>query len=166
MTPNDAESLLAKHPEYPAARIRLHERNQELIKAAPQRSNDIGTEERISFLIAQFDNFAQEYLRLVSDMDSQGAFETLLNSAARSKWQFFTGHHFQDAPPSVYPGEWARLFTRLQHWTTEGYRKIDAPAPPPPESQKQDQQARSISPAAKKKTRHFQEPNLELLKKE
>jgi hypothetical protein len=117
MTPEEAESLLAKHPEYPSVRVRLHERNEELLRQSPPTDDSLGSKERFSFLLAQFDNFAAEYIELVSDLDSQKAFETLLNIRNQVSWVYFTG--FRDTPPSSFPDEFTSLHQKTEHWITE-----------------------------------------------
>jgi len=148
----EATDLFEKQPGYAKAELEFLQRGAALNERVDFQVKVVGSPERMEHALAWLDLWAETHLDLVSDMELQKAFQTLVWNNLQYNWQQFTGRMYDEFPPQVYPGPGDRFKERANYWITEGYKRVVEAAPHPAPAQ-------SVPTS-----RVFGEPQPELLK--
>jgi hypothetical protein len=95
-----AINLLQKSPEFPGVQVRIHHREKEIETDASGESKERLSEARFQLCLKLLDVRAEEYLLLVVDRDTHGAFTTVMEYLTRSVFGYFSGMPMEQIPPS------------------------------------------------------------------
>ncbi len=103
--------------KFAAVQVAIHDRKQKytLEDYSP------GTEDRLRQVIDLFEISAEEYVGLVTDLDSQKAYETLLFELGRRTYDAFTNLDSDYFIGGQRPRE---IDSSINHWINEGYRRL------------------------------------------
>ncbi len=107
-------------PKFAAAQNLIHERKSKLTDSSPLGDYPPGSAERLKQVLAFLEISAEAYLDLVTDMDSQKAYTTVLLELGRQHWAVFVNieSHFLIGQ---CPHE---IEASINHWINEGYRRL------------------------------------------
>jgi hypothetical protein len=103
--------------------VQIFDQISELRKQLGQ-APDFFTAERLIVAIDIFDIHAREYLKLVSDMEAQNAFEVILDECVNTAWKNYCGYPADAILPDVTSVAYLELRDRKSHWLAEGFRKL------------------------------------------
>jgi hypothetical protein len=125
--------LIEQHPDFSDARIRIHDREQEIENNPPEGTQERLSEPRFEHCILLFDIEGEEYLRLVVDRQSHKAYTAIIDDLMRRVFVLFSGIPLEAVPPTLpfmngptpalllYRD---RLLKRMLHWVIEGHRRL------------------------------------------
>ena len=99
----EATDLFEKQPGYAKAELEFLQRGAALNERVDFQVKVVGSPERMEHALAWLDLWAETHLDLVSDMELQKAFQTLVWNNLQYNWQQFTGRMYDEFPPQVYP---------------------------------------------------------------
>lgn len=117
-------ALLEKHPKFAAIQYRVLSESQELTSKLTAEEKEPGRPARLSALIQLLNIRAGAYLELVSDLDAQKAYMTVLSAFADDAWQAFTGFPTWLTPAMTEDANANEIRNRIAFWTAEGYRLL------------------------------------------
>lgn len=124
----EAIRLFESHADFARAQVRMRERMEEAARDRPVESRAYGTKARLEYVLCLLDIRAEAFLELVSDIHTQNAFMTFLESLERTAWQEHTGY-----PPEVLQPASAEtdshaqtIHAKVQRWTYEGYKRLES----------------------------------------
>lgn len=130
-----AFELLEQHPNFSAARVRVHDREQDAEKSTPGGPLERLSEPRFEYCIKLFDIEGEEYLQLVASLESAKAYATIMDDLARRVFILFSGLPLEAVPPTspfatgptphllLYRD---RLLKRMRYWVIEAHRRLSA----------------------------------------
>src|SRR5580700_10135526 len=119
-----AVNIQKRHPDFPAAQVRILERTKELQAGLTEGQIRWYTPDRMEAVLRLLDIRAAAYLQLVTDMESQEAFMTVLSELCRHAWLEFTGHPIEVLQPLPGDRQLNILNERVGHWLGEGYKRL------------------------------------------
>lgn len=112
-------------PEFPLMIVGMHERIEEVRRQAD--ANPL-LKERVEVVLTCLDIRAAEFLKLVSNLELQNTFITILQQLKRIAWQEYVG---LAVPAELVQAEGSEslameqaIFERGQYWVTKGYKHI------------------------------------------
>lgn len=117
-------ALLEKHPKFSAVQYRVLSESQELTSKLTADEKEPGRPARLGALIRLLNIRASGYLELVSDLDAQKAYMTVLSAFADDAWQAFTGFPTWLTPALTEDENANEIRKRIAFFTTEGYRLL------------------------------------------
>lgn len=136
-----AFELLEQNPDFPSARVRLHDRELDVERSGiPNGPQERMSEARFEYCIRLFDIECEEYLRLVVDLESHRAYATIIDELIRRIFFHFSGLPIETIPPTSpfmkapLPDPLVhrdKLLRRAQYWVIEGHRRLAALRAPP-----------------------------------
>jgi hypothetical protein len=124
----DAVKLFETGPGF--ARMELWLRDQ-MTKAQDEGTSEskyFGTRARADLALKWFDIRAEAFAQLITSMDLQNAFVTVLAQTKREAWRDFTGHYLEVVQPvsDEFCGIFESIHRRVQFWTRKGYERLVA----------------------------------------
>lgn len=132
----DANALFELRPGWSIARVTIYEEGQKLKENVTEEEKVLFSEPRLQYVIRFLDVWGKSYVSLVSDRESQKAFEALMYDMSMTCWFQFSG-----LPPEMVPARhpiedrrhpWTRfadrIIERANHWAVEGLRRLNAAA--------------------------------------
>jgi len=117
-----AKDLFESLPGFAAAMVRLYEALR-TVNQRDLRNPAKSQEERFASTCRAFDAHAAAYLELVSDMETQKAFVTVLEDLIEWAWVEYAGCSIAPFVRSGNP-DVETVLERYLYWKNEGYRKL------------------------------------------
>jgi hypothetical protein len=123
---DNAIKMFESLPEFPRSQVWMRDRQAKL--AAPAATDESGRpmiEARKRFALAHYNIRAAAFYQLVSTIELQNAFMTLLDYLEDMAWQDFIGERpleVRNGAPSIAPG----IVRRKRWWIRQGYKRLEA----------------------------------------
>jgi hypothetical protein len=125
----EAVRLFESHAGFARAQVRMRDRMEEGEKNLTAGERTFFHKDRMEYLIGRLDVRAETFLELVSDIQTQNAFITILWYSDREVWREFTGNN-GDPHEVIRPASaeaqslWESVHARVQRWIDKGYRHL------------------------------------------
>lgn len=119
-----AREYFEKHSDFPATQVAIEDGIANLKREVSPSALSNATPERFKLVTDVLDIRAEAYLRLVEDMGSQKAYETLLAAFGLKAIEDYTGYSGAEIHFAGDTHSERQIVARVRHWTTEGYRKL------------------------------------------
>jgi hypothetical protein len=126
-------ALLEQNVEFPNVRVRIYDRERELVETRSEEATKLHSESRMEYVLKFVNIRGEAYLQLVNDLKSQKAFEILMNDLVPWAWEQFSGFPIDILPPlrpgtkeSQHHTNANRIIKMAHHWIMEGYRRLDS----------------------------------------
>jgi len=137
MTPNERRALQGRVLAYHAAvkrletnsalyqnvMVKIARRTDEAIQNLSDAAKTPYSQNRMQHAVELLDITAEEYLRLVHDLQSQRDFETVLDHYFRVAWEQFTATAYTIVP--ALPSHCGPIRERVRYWAMRGWEKLD-----------------------------------------
>ncbi len=120
-------------PGFAETQLWLRDRMEEAEQQGAAESRYFGTEARAELALKWFDIRAEAFARLVTSIDTQNAFITMLARFQREAWRDFTGHYPEVMQPvsKEFVEIAEEIHRRAQGRIREGYKRLATFQKPP-----------------------------------
>jgi hypothetical protein len=122
----EAAEMFVSLPDFPRIQVWMQDRLNKLAAVATEECSHFGSKACARVALSRYNIKAAAFKRLVSTIELQNAFMTLLNYWEHVAWNDFTGigtpKEIRSGAPSIAPG----LARRKRWWIRQGYKQIEA----------------------------------------
>lgn len=118
--------LLESRPDFPRMQVQMRHRLEETQRNAPAEACAFGSRARLEYALRRFDVRAQAFLELVSDVETQNAFMTILDSCVQAAYLEHVGAPREVLGPASIQAESSldSIYANLQRWIKTGYQRL------------------------------------------
>jgi hypothetical protein len=121
-----AEIVMKRHPDYSDVQVEIHDKTEELYDAATSECDVSRSPARAELFNKLYVVQARAYVRLVDNMEYQAAYELILRDNVREVWAQFAKRdkRMYDTIATLDKEFMQGMRLLVQHWITEGHRRI------------------------------------------
>jgi hypothetical protein len=122
----EAAEMFVSLPDFPRIQVWMQDRVNKLAAAATEESSHFGSKACAQVALSRYNIKAAAFKRLVSTIELQNAFMTLLNYWEHVAWTEFTGigtpKEIRSGAPSIATG----IARRKRWWIRQGYKQLES----------------------------------------
>jgi len=124
----NARETIETCPQFHSIKVKLYELENEIAQRTPPESLAYGTDGRATLALELFNARAETYLKAVTSMEFNKAYQVLVDYFARLAFKDYTGYPIEILEPlgPTGLGITAALQKRARHWANEGDKIIAA----------------------------------------
>ena len=120
---DEAVKLLESQPGFSGVQVWMRERMSEAEINRSAEAKSFGTRARADFALVFLDIRADAFLKLVSNIETQNAYMTMIGYFGDEAWREFTGFlpQFMEPVSDMARAVAGEIEDRRRHWIHEGY---------------------------------------------